>query len=178
MDQYKLIFSGPVGVGKTTAVAALCQGVLLTTEEAASDMTKLRKDTTTVAFDYGCVELESGERLHVYGTPGQERFDFMWDILTVGGLGLILLLDNSRPAPLNDLRFFVSAFRDFIGKTGLVIGVTRTDDHPLPGLGEYRRESVALGLRCPIFEVDARVRENVLMMVQALLYQLDPELTA
>lgn len=178
MDHYKLIFSGPVGVGKTSAVAALSQGKLLTTEEIASDMTRLRKDKTTVAFDYACVELEGGERLHIYGTPGQERFDFMWDILTAGGLGLILLLDNSRGKPFGDLRFFVSSFRDFIDKTALVVGVTRTDSHPQPGLDEYRKEIASLGLSCPVFEVDARVRENVLVMVQTLLYQLNPELTA
>ncbi len=177
MVQHKLIFTGPVGVGKTTAVAALCHGNLLTTEADASDMTKLRKDTTTVAFDYGVVNLEGGDRLHVYGTPGQERFDFMWDILTEGGLGLILLLDNSRPSPFNELKFFVESFRTFIEKTGLVVGVTRTDAFPSPTLHTYRQSLAMLGLEsCPVFEVDARIRENVLMMVQALLYQLDPEL--
>ena len=116
MDQYKLIFAGPVGVGKTTAVASLCHGELLTTEASASDMTKLRKNTTTVALDYGCIALPDGGRLHVYGTPGQERFDFMWEILREGSLGLILLIDNSRPAPFNDLHFFVKSFREFIAR--------------------------------------------------------------
>jgi Predicted GTPase len=177
MEQYKLIFSGPVGVGKTTAVAALCDGKLLTTEAMASDMTKLRKETTTVAFDYGVVDLEDGGRLHVYGTPGQERFDFMWDILSEGGLGLVLMLDNSRSAPLNDLRFFINSFREFISTTALVLGITRTDEHPQPNLSTYRKELETLGItNCPVFEVDARIRENVLTMVQALLYQLDPEL--
>lgn len=177
MEQYKLIFSGPVGVGKTTAVAALCHGKLLTTEAAASDMTKMRKETTTVAFDYGILDLEDGGRLHIYGTPGQERFDFMWHILTEGGLGLVLMLDNSRPAPFNDLRFFIGSFKDFIEKTALVVGVTRTDKHPQPSLAAYREELKIMGLPDrPVFEVDARIRENVLTMVQGVLYQLDPEL--
>ncbi len=177
MEQYKLIFSGPVGVGKTTAVAALCHGKLLTTEEAASDMTQLRKETTTVAFDYGIIDLEDGGRLHVYGTPGQERFDFMWDILSEGGLGLVLMLDNSRPAPLKDLHFFINSFRNFIDKTALVLGITRTDEHPSPSLSHYRKELESMGIpNCPVFEVDARIRENVLIMVQALLYRLEPEL--
>ncbi len=175
--QYKLLLAGPVGVGKTTAVAALCRGAVLTTEAAASDMTKLRKETTTVAMDYGCMKLEDGSRLHVYGTPGQERFDFMWEVLSEGGLGMVLLLDNSRNAPINDLRFFINAFKSFIEKTALVVGVTRTDDNPQPTLFDYRRELATFGLgRCPVFEADARIRENMLMMVQALLYQLDPQL--
>jgi signal recognition particle receptor subunit beta len=177
MDQYKLIFAGPVGVGKTTAVASLCHGELLTTEASASDMTKLRKNTTTVALDYGCIALPDGGRLHVYGTPGQERFDFMWEILREGSLGLILLIDNSRPAPFNDLHFFVKSFREFIARTALVVGVTRTDAHPLPDLSAYRQELAGVGFAgSPVFEADARIRESTMMLVQALLYQLDPQL--
>ncbi|GLS05758.1 GTP-binding protein [Chitiniphilus shinanonensis] len=177
MDQCKLIFAGPVGVGKTTAVAALCHGRLLTTEEDASDVTRLHKDTTTVAFDYGVIDLDGGDRLHVYGLPGQKRFDFMWEILAKDSLGLILLLDNSRSSPCADLKFYVDAFRGFIEQTGLVVGVTRTDSHPLPVLDTYRASLAALGFKsCPVFEVDPRMRENVVMMVQALLYQLAPEL--
>ena len=59
------------------------------TDEAASDMTKTRKAGTTVAMDYGVMHLDDGEKIHLYGTPGQARFDFMWDILTTGGIGLI-----------------------------------------------------------------------------------------
>ena len=55
-------------------------------------MTINRKRTTTVALDYGLMKLDAGERIHLYGTPGQERFDFMWDILTKGGLGVVLRL--------------------------------------------------------------------------------------
>ncbi len=179
-EQYKLIISGPIGVGKTTAVAALCRGDLLTTEvfhrDRSRERERRRKKTTTIAFDYGCITLEGG-CLHVYGTPGQDRFGFMWDILSEGGLGLVLLMDNTRPAPLDDLRFFVGVFREFIARSGLVVGVTRTDAQPRPRLADYRaalaKEQI---FRSPVFEVDARLRENVLMLAQALLYQLDPDL--
>ncbi len=87
MAQHKIIFAGPVGAGKTTAIKSLSDIPVMTTDEDATDMTTNRKPQTTVAMDYGLLKLEGGERVHLYGTPGQERFDFMWDILTEGGLG-------------------------------------------------------------------------------------------
>ena len=127
---YKIVFTGPVGAGKTTAIAALSDVPPVTTDEHATDMTQERKPTTTVAMDYGLMKLADDQRIHLYGTPGQERFDFMWEILVEGGIGLVLLLDGSRPAPHKDMLFFLDAFRDFIASTSVVIGVTRTDLAP------------------------------------------------
>ena len=125
MSNYKIIFTGPVGAGKTTAIGSLSDIPVVGTDESASDMTINRKQTTTVAMDYGLMKLEGGERIHLYGTPGQERFNFMWNILTQGGIGLILLLDNTRADPFQDMRFFLTAFDEFISRTTLAIGVTR-----------------------------------------------------
>ena len=99
MTNYKIIFTGPVGAGKTTAIASLSDIPPVSTEEKATDFSNPEKLNTTVALDYGKVTLEGGGCIHLYGTPGQKRFDFMWDILTTGGLGLILLLDNTRTDP-------------------------------------------------------------------------------
>ena len=101
MSNYKIIFTGPVGAGKSTAIAALSDVPPVTTDEQASDMTKDLKPTTTVAMDYGVMKLDGDERIHLYGTPGQERFNFMWDILSEGGLGLVMLLDNTRTDPFH-----------------------------------------------------------------------------
>ncbi|MDD2893628.1 MAG: ATP/GTP-binding protein [Halothiobacillaceae bacterium] len=174
MAQHKIIFAGPVGAGKTTAIKSLSDIPVLTTDEEATDMTTKRKPQTTVAMDYGLLKLDGGERVHLYGTPGQERFDFMWDILTEGGLGLVLMLDNTRTNPFQDMSFYVNAFREFIEKTQLVIGVTRMDENPLPGLDRYRAHIETLGFMVPIFEVDAREKRDVSLLVQALLYSIDP----
>ncbi len=173
---HKIVFTGPVGAGKTTAIAALSDKAPVATDARARDMTRERKDTTTVAMDYGTLHLDGRERVHLYGTPGQERFNFMWDILTVGGLGLILLLDNTRPAPFKDLAFFTDAFAEFIATTGLVIGVTRRDLNRLPHPEAYQDAVAALGLSAPVFEVDARRRDDVALLVRALLYRRDPDL--
>jgi uncharacterized protein len=173
---HKIIFTGPVGAGKTTAIAAISDIEPIRTDEDASDMTTRRKKNTTVAMDYGMIRVGPGEKVHLYGTPGQERFDFMWEILTKGGIGLILLLDNTRPAPFEDLRFYVGAFRDFIQDTRLVIGVTQMDNTPSPTIDDYAREMKAMDLAAPVFEVDARRRDDVSSLIQALLLTIDPAL--
>ena len=96
MRENKIIFTGPVGVGKTTAIAAISDEALVQTDASASDMTLDRKRNTTVAMDYGAISLDEDTKVHLYGTPGQERFNFMWEILSQGSMGLVLLLDNAR----------------------------------------------------------------------------------
>lgn len=174
MAQHKIVFAGPVGAGKTTAIRAISDIPIVSTDESASDMTARRKPSTTVAMDYGLMKLDGTDRVHLYGTPGQERFDFMWDILTEGGLGLVLLIDNTRVNPFQDMAFYIDAFRDFIARTKLVIGVTRMDERHIPGIEEHNRHLEKLGLSAPIFEVDARSRRDVAILVQALLYSIDP----
>lgn len=176
MSQYKIIFTGPVGAGKTTAISSISDAPPVKTDAAASDMTKNRKSSTTVAMDYGVMNLEGGEKIHLYGTPGQERFDFMWDILTNGGIGLVLLLDNTRADPFQDMRFFLEAFDKFIANTAVAIGVTQMDISSKPSITEYHQQLQTLGLKPPVFSVDAREHNDVSLLVQALLYSLDPGL--
>ncbi|MEJ2610725.1 MAG: ATP/GTP-binding protein [Candidatus Thiodiazotropha sp.] len=177
MAEHKIIFTGPVGAGKTTAICSLSDIPPILTDEMATDMTKERKKNTTVAMDYGIMQLGEKERIHLYGTPGQERFDFMWDILTKGGLGLVLLIDNSRMEPFRDLHFFLNSFKAFIQQTAVSIGVTRVDKKATPAINDYHREISSLGWPAlPILEVDAREKEDVSLLVQSLLYSLDPTL--
>jgi signal recognition particle receptor subunit beta len=175
MTAYKIIFTGPVGAGKTTAVGTLSDITPVKTDCISTDMTRDRKAETTVAMDYGRVDLSDGVAVHLYGTPGQERFDFMWEILVGGGIGLVLLIDNTRDDPFVDLRFFINAFGKFIAETGLVIGITMTDLSATPGIEDYHRELDSLGLKSvPVFEVDTRKRKDVSLLVEALLCSLDP----
>lgn len=176
MSQYKIIFTGPVGAGKTTAIESISDVAPIKTDATASDMTKNRKAATTVAMDYGVMNLAGGEKIHLYGTPGQERFDFMWDILTIGGIGLILLLDNTRADPFQDMKFFLDSFSKFIADTNVAIGVTQMDLSNKPTIEEYHIQLQAIGLKTPVFSVDARVKNDVSLLVQALLYSLDPGL--
>ncbi|MDP3838694.1 MAG: ATP/GTP-binding protein, partial [Methylococcales bacterium] len=161
MSQYKIIFTGPVGAGKTTAINSISDLPPIKTDAAASDMTKSKKSATTVAMDYGVMNLPGGEKLHLYGTPGQERFDFMWDILVTGGIGLVLLLDNTRADPFVDMKFFLDAFDKFIGDTAVAVGVTQMDVSAKPTIEDYQVQLGGMGLKLPVFAVDARVRNDV-----------------
>lgn len=178
MSAYKIIFTGPVGAGKTTSIAAVSDVEPFVTEQIATDDTKNRKEHTTVAMDYGMLKLENNERIHLYGTPGQERFNFMWDILTDNGIGLVLLIDNKRANPLDDFSFFLQSFKGFIEETAVVVGVTRMDIVSKPTLEDYRRVMRELNMNVPIFEVDARERKDVIYLIQTLLYCLDPRIAA
>jgi hypothetical protein len=85
-----------------------------------------------------------------------------------------LLLDNSRPDPYEDLRYFLKAFEDLTPKAKLVIGITKTDMRPRPSVREYHRQLRGMQAGSyPIFEVDARVRRDMALLLQALLYSLD-----
>lgn len=177
MNDYKFIFTGPTGSGKTTAVAAISDIEVVNTEANLSipDDDHEEKKTLTVGLDYGNLTLENKDKIHLYGTPGQERFDFMWEILTEGGLGLILLLDNSRADPIEDMHFFINTFKEFANSNRLVIGVTHMDINPTPTIASYHKELEAMGIeKLPVFEVDARRKKDISTLLQALLYALDP----
>lgn len=122
------------------------------------------------------MNLPGGEKLHLYGTPGQERFDFMWDILVTGGIGLVLLLDNTRADPFQDMKFFLDTFDKFISDTTVAIGVTQMDLSAKPTIEDYHAHLNNLGIKPPVFAVDARVKSDVSLLIQALLYALDPGL--
>lgn len=174
---YKIIFSGPVGAGKTTAISSISDVDTIKTEESATDETKQLKDSTTVALDYGAIILKDKTRIHLYGTPGQKRFDFMWEILTTGGIGLLLLIDGSDIKALDNLEFFIGSFKKFIDKTSVVVGITKQDENKCYELEEYRNILEKGHPIIPIFEVDARNRQDIALMVETLLYTLDPKLS-
>jgi signal recognition particle receptor subunit beta len=152
---YKIIFTGPVASGKTTAINMISDTRTVSTDEVATDKTKDVKANTTVAMDYGVLKIPGGEVVHLYGTPGQDRFDFMWNILVEGGLGLVLLVNNSNPTPLDDLDHFIDAFGEFISKTALVVGVTCMDKTARPGISDYHMHLAKIHKKVPVFEVDA-----------------------
>ncbi|MFA5684428.1 MAG: ATP/GTP-binding protein [Lysobacteraceae bacterium] len=173
MAVYKLVFAGPVGAGKTTAVQALSDIEVVSTESVASDETRRLKRTTTVALDYGVMKLDNGDQVHLYGTPGQKRFDFMWEIVAENALGLVLLLKADAADPLADLRTYVGEFREFINQTGLVVGVTHSEASGWIRQ-EVARELSSLGLPPYVMDADSRNRAHMAMLVKALIHGIDP----
>jgi hypothetical protein len=171
--EYKLIFTGSMGAGKTTAIAAISEIPPVSTDVQNSDQATSQKETTTTALDYGEVTLAGGDKLRLYGTPGQARFDFMWKILGVGALGVVILVDNSRPDPVADLRDYLNAFTDLMRGSRVVVGIGRTDTHPLPGVDDFHAAVESFGIAVPVLSVDVRRREDVLLLLDILFHQIE-----
>lgn len=99
---YKVVVTGPFNAGKTEFIRTISDIPIVTTEQRITDDLKSVKDETTVAMDYGHVRLDS-DLFHLYGTPGQPRFDFMWDILSKEMHAFILLVDSGERKELETL---------------------------------------------------------------------------
>ena len=165
----KIIFTGPVGAGKTTAIGAISETPPVATDVQCSDESRRIKDTTTVAMDYSYITLEDGERVHLYGTPGQARFDFMWQILTQGGIGLVLLINRDHPAPVEQMDYYLEAFKNFIGETGVVIGLTRSGMNDNASVADFQNRLYERNQIFPVFEIDARDGSDVSILIHALM---------
>lgn len=119
----KLVIAGPVGAGKTTFVGSLSEIPVVSTDELASE--DIGKQQTTVAMDFGLLTLDNIP-VHLFGTPGQDRFDFMWEILCEGALGLMLLVAGDRPQDFPHARKIMEFITSRM-PVPFMIGVTRQD---------------------------------------------------
>ena len=172
MSEHKILFSGTTGAGKTTAIGAVSEIPPLSTDVRNTD-TGLAKEMTTVGLDYGELTLDNGDKLRLYGTPGQKRFDFMWTILSKGALGLIILVDNRQPDPLADLDMYLHGFKQLIDDTACVVAVGRTETHPSPDLDKYSHHLASRGVLCPVLATDVRDEPQVVQLLELLLLQLE-----
>lgn len=171
--QHKVLFVGPVGAGKTTAISVLSDKEIVNTDVKVSDMTRFRKSQTTVALDYGVVTLKDDLRVHLYGTPGQQRFDFMWEILQHGLTGLAILVDHSRRTPLDDLAFFLDWYQTLPQQTRLAVGVNFHGDGAPAAFSGYRAVLQQRGLDSPVLPIDARNRDDMRRLIHALVHEPD-----
>ncbi|WP_119157120.1 GTP-binding protein [Caldimonas tepidiphila] len=175
-----ILFLGPVGAGKTEAVRTLSDIEVVDTDAEATDDTTQLKRHTTVAMDMGVIGLDGRDRIRLYGAPGQDRFDFMWDILLDQSEGVILLIDHSREDPLSDLEHYLEQLQARMGERPcpLVLGVTHVDLCPQRSLRPYRRylERRARwdgACRLPVLEADARDRQDMKMLLLTLVSMLE-----
>lgn len=167
-SEIKIIVTGPMGAGKTTAIRGVGNGTVVSTEVPMSQGTRGDKRSTTVGLDYGVCELSGGMVVKLFGTPGQERFAFMWDVLAAGAFGLIVLADNSQPDPIATAERYLDAFSPRVSLRRAVVGVGRLDTHPSPDLDDYARRLQRPGFTPPVVDVDVRRPADVRLLLSVL----------
>lgn len=170
MEIMRLVVAGHVGAGKSTFIRSISEIEVVDTDCQATDETALIKEKTTVAFDFGKLQFSPDMMLHLYGTPGQERFDFLWEMLITKAHAYILLVAAHKSEEFSFARRIVS-YMNQAAQIPMIIGLTHTDS---PGAWSEENIAIALGYtdeqRPPIVNVNpnqtASVAEALISLVQ------------
>jgi Predicted GTPase len=172
----KVVVTGPFAAGKTTLIRTISEITVLSTERGITDSTRKRKAETTVAMDFGRITIDRDLVLYLFGTPGQDRFDFMWEILGEGMIGYLLLIDADREDSVEQAVGIHEAFRK-MARVPYVVALNRAsaDDHALV---EKVRTHLDIPGEIAILACDATDKESVKNVLLALLYAVLDEVEA
>ncbi|AYA92154.1 GTP-binding protein [Stenotrophomonas maltophilia group sp. P373] len=173
MREHKVVVLGGMGSGKSTLVRSIAAGAVIDTDVANSDRFGADKASTTVALDYADIGLPNGERLRLYGTPGQQRFDFLWPILLQGARGAVLLLDARRAGIASELQDYLQVLQPFASSLALVVAVTHLDQAPQAALDDWATHACLDDQPLPLLAVDARDREQGLLLMDVLMSEME-----
>ncbi len=126
MQTVKMVVTGPFSAGKTQFIRTISEIDVVSTERKLSSDAERIKEETTVAMDFGRITVDDELVLYLFGTPGQRRFDFMWEILSEGMLGFIVLIDSVRPETFREAKHILEIFRGY-AQTPYIVAANKQD---------------------------------------------------
>lgn len=172
--QNKVLFIGPMGAGKTTAIQTLSDDVAASTEVQNSNKDMFNKETTTVAMDYGAIQLDDNQRIHLYGIPGQKHFEPVWPVVAKGAIGAILLVNASQPNWQQDTLYFIKAFDMLAKSNSILVAANRITDEQHDELAELLDQQ---GYCLPLLTTDPRFHDELVLALNILIANLEIEIS-
>lgn len=168
----KVVVTGPFNAGKTTLISTISEIPVLTTETSVSDAARERKKRTTVSMDFGRITVPGDPviELAMFGTPGQARFDFMWNVLSKGMLGYVLMVDVADPSTWEEAAAIRDHFR-VLGRVPYVVAANRSDGDDTAPLALRRFLALPEDVRvvpCNVVEIGSAKDVMLALLVDVL----------
>jgi uncharacterized protein len=176
MQALKIVITGAYSVGKTHFIRSISEIEPVSTECEVTDPDERElKRETTVALDFGKLAISDEAMLYLFGTPGQVRFDFMWEVLSEGCIGYIVMVDSCRPAHFLETQRLMERFTQITDAPFIVAANKQDDPTALPL--SYIRRRLQLPLDTPLLPCIATDRKSVKGVLLALLEHIDRSIT-
>ena len=170
MQTVKIVVTGPFNSGKTEFIRSVSEIDVVSTERKISTSAERVKETTTVAMDFGRITVDDDLVLYLFGTPGQRRFDFMWEILSEGMLGFVVVVDSTRPETFREARSILDTFRGYAA-TPYVVAANKQDQEDAWAPDDLRI-ALKVDSRIKLLPCVARDKESVKTVLLELLYSI------
>jgi small GTP-binding protein len=174
MQTVKMVITGPFNSGKTQFIQSVSEIDVVSTERKISSDAERVKENTTVAMDFGRITVDAELVLYLFGTPGQKRFDFMWEILSEGMLGFVVMVDSTRPETFREAKSILETFRAY-APTPYVVAANK-QDQPEAWALEDLRIALRLAPEVKLIGCVATDREKVKAVLLELLYSILAEM--
>jgi uncharacterized protein len=175
MQTVKMVITGPFSSGKTEFIRSISEIDVVSTErDISSAAERTVKESTTVAMDFGRITVDDDLVLYLFGTPGQRRFDFMWEILAEGMLGFVVMVDSTKPETFREAKSILETFRAY-APTPYVVAANKQD---LPDA--WNTEDLRIALRIEegvkLLPCVANKKDSVKTVLLELLYSILEEM--
>jgi signal recognition particle receptor subunit beta len=170
MNDNKILFAGPQGVGVTTAIKTISDIKTSTREEKRSNA---NGNVVSIKMDYGLLKLQTGEEIYLYGTPDRETVKLVREELCTNCIGLVLLINNIETEPVNCMLQYIEYYQELVGENAIAVGLTRYDDSPLPDINEFHIALRERKLNIPVLAVNVLEKNDVITLIKTMLYNLD-----